>query len=99
MHEYRRRTSNEFGLDGLGACGAYAIGYHANLDYANLLGRCPEGDLTGEERARAKKMADSMAESADTICATGDWPKRPLSLEELLQQMTSLTPLDQWSLR
>ena len=99
MEEYDRRASDEFGLGGLGACGAYIVGYHVNLGYANVLERCPEGDPTGEERAGAKDVAESMAEGADTICGTGGWPKRLLSMEELLKRLTSLTPLDQWSLR
>ena len=96
MDEYDRRTAGEFGLGGLGACGSVIVGYHAYSNHANLMGRCPEVDPTGEERARSKQIADQMADRADRLCAIGDWPKRLLSMEELLQRLRSLTPVDQW---
>ena len=98
MDEYNRRTSDELGLGGLGGCGPLVIGYHANRNYANLLNRCPEVDPTGELRAEVKKSTDAMAEGADRICAVDDWPRSLLSMEELIQRLRSLTPLDQWRL-
>ena len=99
MDEYNRRTSDELGLGGLGGCGPLVIGYHANRNYANLLNRCSEVDPTGELRAEVKKSTDAMAEGADRICAVDDWPRSLLSMEELIQRLRSLTPLDQWKRR
>ena len=97
MGDYIRRTKNEYGFDGLGACGSSIIGYNVTLNYVEALRRCPESDPTGEQLAAQETNVERMAAGADMICA-GDHidTRQRHSMKDLLDRLTSLTPLDQW---
>ena len=97
MGDYRRRTKNEYGYDGLGTCGSSIIGYNVTLIYVEALRRCPESDPTGEQLAAQETNVERMAAGADMICA-GDHidTRKRYSMKDLLDRLTSLTPLDQW---
>ena len=97
MDDYIRRTENEIGFDGLGTCGATIIGYNATLNYVEALRRCPESDPTGEQLAAQETIAEQMGTIADTICAGDIDSRQRHSMKDLLDRLTSLTPLDQWS--
>ena len=97
MGDYIRRTKNEYGFDGLGACGSSIIGYNVTLNYVEALRRCPESDPTGEQLAAQERNAEQMGAGADMICAGGIDSRQRHSMKDLLDRLTSLTPLDQWS--
>ena len=96
MDDYIRRTKNEIGFDGLGACGSTIIGYNATLNYVEALRRCPESDPTGEQLAAEETIAEQMGTVADTICINRIDSRQRHSMKDLLDRLTSLTPLDQW---
>ena len=96
MGDYIRRTKNEYGFDGLGACGSSIIGYNVTLNYVEALRRCPESDPTGEQLAAQETNAEQMGAGADMICAGGIDSRQRHSMKDLIDLLTSLTPLDQW---
>ena len=96
MGDYIRRTKNEYGFDGLGTCGSYIIGYNVTLNYVEALRRCPESDPTGEMLAAQETNAEQMGAGADMICAGGIDSRQRHSMKDLIDLLTSLTPLDQW---
>ena len=96
MGDYIRRTKNEYGFDGLGACGSSIIGYNVTLNYVEALRRCPESDPTGEQLAAQETYVEQIGASADMICARGIDSRQRHSMKDLLDRLTSLTPLDQW---
>ena len=97
MENYIIRTTGQYGLDDLGACGSIIVGYHANWNYAAALRRCPEGDPAGEQLAAVESQVEYMSNAADQLCASGFSGQRHYSMEELLDRLKNLTPLDQWS--
>ena len=94
MDDYRRRNKNKYG-GGLGTCGSSIIGYNVTLNYVEALRRCPESDPTGEMLAAQETNAEQMGTGADTICLGIDSRQRH-SMKDLIDLLTSLTPLDQW---
>ena len=96
MGDYIRRTKNEYGFDGLGACGSSILGYNVTLNYVEALRRCPESDPTGEQLAAQETNAEQMGAGADTICAGGIDSRQRHSMKDLIDLLTRLTPLDQW---
>ena len=97
MDDYIRRKKNEFPFTGLSACGSTIIGYNATLNYVEALRRCPETDPTGEQLAAQETIAEQMGTVADGICVRRIDSRQRHSMKELLDLLTSLTPLDQWS--
>ena len=93
MGDYIRRTKNEYGFDGLGACGSSIIGYNVTLNYVEALRRCPESDPTGEQLAAQETNTEQMGAGADMICAGGIDSRQRHSMKDLLDRLTSLTPV------
>ena len=93
MDDYESRTTDH----GLSACASLIIGYNVTLNYVEALRRCPESDPTGEQLAAQETIAEQMGSGADMICA-GDHidTRKRHSMKDLLDRLTSLTPLDQW---
>ena len=96
MGDYIRRRTNEYGGTGLSACGSLIIGYNVTLNYVEALRQCPESDPTGEQLAAQETNAEQMGAGADTICSGGFDSRQRHSMKDLLDRLTSLTPLDQW---
>ena len=94
--DYIRRRKNEYGGTGLSACGSSIIGYNVTLNYVEALRRCPESDPTGEQLAAQETYVEKIGASADMICAGGIDSRQRHSMKDLLDRLTSLTPLDQW---
>ena len=92
MKDYIRRMKNGYGFS---ACGSFIIGYNVTLNYVEALRRCPESDPTGEQLAQQETRAEEMGARADIICSGIDSRQRH-SMKDLLDLLTSFTPLDQW---
>ena len=76
--------------------GLLLLVYNVTLNYVEALRRCPESDPTGEQLAAQETNAEQMGAGADMICAGGIDSRQRHSMKDLIDLLTSLTPLDQW---
>ena len=93
MNDYEGRPT----VGGLSACASLIIGYNVTLNYVEALRRCPESDPTGEQLANQEASAENYADGADQICAGDIDSRQRHSMKDIIDGLTSLTPLDQWS--
>ena len=96
MEDHTNRTTDEYGFDGLGACGRLIIMRNLLLDAADVTRRCPEGDPTGEQLAAFERTAESNLEAAKQICSSDIAPRR-YSMQELTERLNTKARGELWN--